>query len=346
MSEDKTALPQVGRAGNGPESHPIQKMGCPTDSGGGNLTTGTIRDGLKGSVKAEMIRGSTAGPSNLEKVTSGVGTIHLKDKKISGAQKRRLRKEAKIAAGTWTIQKPRGPRKNQEGAGPIGAKKRPHSDSSTPPLSKQASKRHRSTNVQTVSYRDAATSFRMAVIQQRHPDITLDQGQADLVQAMVIAAIDAIPEGEMSPQFHHTKFEGGILWMTCANLETKNWLLQVMQKQDKLWEGAALTIVEAADLPKRSKVLVWIPETGEEPIVRTRIRKQNPDLATGDWVLLSRKTHEKGQTLAYSVDEKSFRALERAQFKAFWCLGKVKFKNLKKGARKSNEGGADQPSSQ
>ncbi|KAJ8930180.1 hypothetical protein NQ314_017044 [Rhamnusium bicolor] len=310
-------------------------MDCPTDSGEGKTTTDDDnKDRTEDSAEAHITCGFIA----------SVETMRLKYKKISGAQKRRLRKEAKIAAGTWTTEKPCGPHKNQESASLNGDNKRPHSDSSTPPVAKQAPKRHRSTNVQTVSYRDAVTTLKMAVIQQGHPDVTLNQEQGDLIQARVIAAIDAIPEGERSPQFHHSKFEGGILWMTCANLETRNWLLDVIQKQDQLWEGAALTVVEASKLPKRPKVLVWIPDTGNETIVRTRIRKQNPDLAAGDWLLLSRKVDEKGQTLAYSIDEKSFRILERAQFKAFWCLGKVTFRNLKKDQHKTNEGGADQPS--
>ncbi|KAJ8929166.1 hypothetical protein NQ314_018169 [Rhamnusium bicolor] len=84
----------------------------------------------------------------------------------------------------------------------------------------------------------------------------------------------------------------------------------MLRKQAQLWEGAVLTTVGASKLPKRPKVLVWIPEIGDEAIVRIRIRKQNPDLATGDWLLLSRKTDEMRQTLALSTDKKSLRFLE------------------------------------
>ncbi|KAJ8964487.1 hypothetical protein NQ314_004774 [Rhamnusium bicolor] len=49
---------------------------------------------------------------------------------------------------------------------------------------------------------------------------------------------------------------------------------EVIQKQDQLWEGAALTIVEVSELPKRPKDLVWIPETGDE-IIGSASRSNN-----------------------------------------------------------------------
>ena len=52
----------------------------------------------------------------------------------------------------------------------------------------------------------------------------------------------------------------------------------------ELWEGAELTVVDSKDLPKRPRVLVRIPDTSEVTTVLTRLRIQNPELKTTDWL--------------------------------------------------------------
>jgi len=44
---------------------------------------------------------------------------------------------------------------------------------------------------------------------------------------------------------------------------------------------------------------------------------------------MSRKVTVKEQTLIFSTDPDSFKALTRSNFKAFWGLGRVIFRNLK-----------------
>ena len=62
---------------------------------------------------------------------------------------------------------------------------------------------------------------------------------------------------------------------------------------EELWEGAKLTVVDSKDLPKRPRVLVRIPDTSDVNTVLTRLRKQNPELHTSDWSVMSRKVTEK-----------------------------------------------------
>ena len=61
----------------------------------------------------------------------------------------------------------------------------------------------------------------------------------------------------------------------------------------------------------------------------TRLRIQNPELKTKDWKVVSRKVTEKEQTLVFSIDPDSFKALTRSNFKAFWGLGRVIFRTLR-----------------
>jgi hypothetical protein len=97
----------------------------------------------------------------------------------------------------------------------------------------------------------------------------------------------------------------------------------------ELWEGVELAVVDSKDLPKRSRVLVHIPDTSEVTIVITHLRIQNPELNTADWLLMSCKVTEKEQPLAFSIDPDSFKALAKVHFKAFWGLGRIIFWTVK-----------------
>lgn len=100
----------------------------------------------------------------------------LTTKRLSGAQKKKMRRAQKEAAGTWTKDKPKSKREQQQqqqqktattgGAGPSGERgsKRPHSDSSTPQSATRQPKKPRSAQAQTGAYSSIAAGFKMAVL--------------------------------------------------------------------------------------------------------------------------------------------------------------------------------------
>ena len=47
--------------------------------------------------------------------------------------------------------------------------------------------------MQTGSYKEAVVGTKMAVILKCHPEVKLDQAQADLIQTKLLAAVDANP---------------------------------------------------------------------------------------------------------------------------------------------------------
>jgi hypothetical protein len=49
--------------------------------------------------------------------------------------------------------------------------------------------------VQTGSYKKVVAGIKMAVIHRCHPDVKLDQAQADLIQVKLLPAVDANPSG-------------------------------------------------------------------------------------------------------------------------------------------------------
>jgi len=177
----------------------------------------------------------------------------------------------------------------------------------------------------------------MAIIHRHHPDVKLDQTQVNMIQAKLLIAVDANPQGETQPQYMYSKFALGTFWITCANESSKTWLMRTVSELGELWESAELTVVDSKDLPKRPRVIVRITDISEVTTVMTLLRIQNPELNMTDWSVMSRKVTEKEQMLALYFDRNSFKALTGSKFKAFWGLGRVIFQTLKEEKRKPED---------
>ena len=143
-------------------------------------------------------------------------------------------------------------------AGNRGGMKRPHSHLSTPSLEKQQTKKHRNTQVQIGSYKEAVADIKMAIIHRRHPDVKLDQTQVHMIHTKLSIAVDTKLQGETPPQFLYSKFAMGVFWITCANELSKAWLTRTVSGLGELWEGAELTVVDSKDLPKIPTVLGYL----------------------------------------------------------------------------------------
>jgi hypothetical protein len=181
-------------------------------------------------------------------------------------------------------------------AGSSGGVKSPHSD--TPSAEKQQTKKSKSTQVRTMTHKEAATGIKMAIIHKRHPDMTLYQSQADIIQDKVSDLVEVHPVDEAPPQFLHSRYAQGIVTTTCANESTKIWLMQTVESLGELWEGMELKVVEFRDLPKSTRVLVRVPGIMEATKVLTRLKIQNTGLNTADWAVMSRKVVGREQTLS------------------------------------------------
>jgi hypothetical protein len=103
--------------------------------------------------------GTSAVFSDEERLAAGI-SIGLQAKGTSGAQWRRLTREAGMKEGTWTAERPPGgaPSSRVKGmAGSGGGVKGPHLDSSAPSLERQGKKKTptRNTQVRTGTYKEA-----------------------------------------------------------------------------------------------------------------------------------------------------------------------------------------------
>jgi hypothetical protein len=95
----------------------------------------TSADLLQQEPHVEVIEQKPSVASSDERLAAGISTIGLQTKRLSGAQRKRLTRERKERAETWTEKNPprTNPSSQDKGAvGSSGGVKRPHSDSSTP----------------------------------------------------------------------------------------------------------------------------------------------------------------------------------------------------------------------
>jgi hypothetical protein len=137
-------------------------------------------------------------PSLEERLAAGISMIGLHTKRLSGAQQRNITRERKMREGTWTERKPprKTPSSDRSVVGRSGGLKRPNSDSNTPTVERQQLKKPRNTSVQNESYKEAAVGIKMVIIHRRHSEVKLDQTRADMIQAKLLAAVDAHPLGD------------------------------------------------------------------------------------------------------------------------------------------------------
>ncbi|CAH1099230.1 unnamed protein product [Psylliodes chrysocephalus] len=206
------------------------------DSGSFNMTVGEIALALDsdnsrkgGTVKVEDSNRLAGGGSVKTDEGSQIKETGKKQRlsllidrnKSSGAERKKLLKERKMAAGTWTeenlhknaAQKRTQRKENQ----PKKGDKRPRSKSQTPPT-RSRTKRARNAPASAGSYSDTLRGIRLTVIQRRHPDTTLDQAQEDLVQETLMERLYAAASGSGgAPQFHRTSFSAEVIWISYAN---------------------------------------------------------------------------------------------------------------------------------
>jgi hypothetical protein len=101
-----------------------------------------------------------------------------------------------------------------------------------------------------MTHKEAATGIKMAIIHKRHPDTSLYQSQADMIQDKVSDLVEVHPVDEATPQFLHSRYAQVILTTTCANEATKIWLMRTVEGLGELREGMKLKVVDFRDLPK------------------------------------------------------------------------------------------------
>jgi len=280
--------------------------------------------------KETKTKSSEASPEESAKSLEGGEHSQPSTKRLSGAARRKL-KRARMGEGSASRRDHREPhaRPQTSRSTPM---KRHRSDGSTPKEARRTEKRSKvSTKVSTVkSFRDVVSGFRMAFIHE-DPETFLSEEETGGIKSWILSSLDKLQKGEMYPRFADCRHRHGALHITCQDEATRDWLTLLLQ-QETPWEGAKLRFIDAKNLPKPIRTMVWIPGPQEEPAtLLNRIEKQNPEVSTKDWRVVDRKDDDKGQQLIVVMDQTSWDQLGKAcNHRPYLNFSQVLFKALAK----------------
>lgn len=207
------------------------------------------------------------------------------------------------------------------------AKKRLRSQDTLPSPSSNQGKRAKKTcpankssnRVGNVTYKEAAGKhLRVAVIDRSNPLGKLDESQAKGVENSLTAALDAFiaavgNEAKPAPTFDGLYHSGQILRITCSDQSSLDWLRSTVANLPPLWQGAILDVVQVDDLPRLTKVTLWIPgEPEPTEMVTRRLAAQNTWAKLKEWCVFHDADREepKGKLLVFGVGQADSAAIK------------------------------------
>ncbi|XP_050311938.1 uncharacterized protein LOC126747397 [Anthonomus grandis grandis] len=258
--------------------------------------------------KGTAVEKSTAGRRRNRRLKAKEGPAGRK--RPSGAQRRKAKLlAAKERGGT-------GPKEaltpTQTKANTSETQKRHRSEGETPQESKRPRKKPRGPRREPgLSYRDAAA-----------------QQQANTLKGWLLNKTLALQSGsQIAPKFAGVSQGGGILHITCVDESTKNWLVELVQKETP-WEGAELQITEDGKLPRPVKAITWVPGPTEEPKALLHKLDVQNNINTSLWKVLDMRKDQddKGCLVTLLMDEKSWAKVRGANQSLYLNFGSIKIR--------------------
>ncbi|XP_049795819.1 uncharacterized protein LOC126210593 [Schistocerca nitens] len=148
--------------------------------------------------------------------------------------------------------------------------------------------------------------------------------EIEKIREALVDALEPLEDG-CFPQFYNSNNSQGVLVLTCANEQTKQWLERTVPLL-KPWDGAKLCVKPKGEVARGTKVLFKTPKlfakTDPKKIL-LMLSTQNKTLETRTWRNVSAKSDSSGQTLVYVVDNRSLEAIRALKNKAYLGLGNV-----------------------
>lgn len=281
--------------------------------------------------------------------SSSLGHTPFREKRLSGAQRRKLRIQQAIAAGVRVL--PRSERCQKKGvrqtyreimskfrsagnpefgaASQTALKTERVQESGDKMLTELDEEKEHAVAGTSQSSKEQQSIMKLAVVPKDFPEKTLTEEQSELLQDALLERITPSEDGEVA-QFLSTQMRDGALIVVCANSWTKAWLENVISEIQP-WEDADLEVKPGNILMRRAKVLFWVPKLykkKEASRILELLQNQNKNLKTEDWKVVTRKEVPDGVTLVLAINEQSFKALEAIDFKPFLGMGRATFRVL------------------
>ncbi|KAL1447091.1 hypothetical protein WDU94_000568, partial [Cyamophila willieti] len=305
--------------------------------------------------------GSSTNPADqLRHNASNINRLHLNPKKKSGAQRRRegiqrakergepiryynLNRRGRTEGNVSTPQK----RQRSEGNSP----KTPENKTSKKVKQQGASSSSGSNTTEPAAYTysQAMTQLKMAIVLESYPEEKLSDVMLKSIKTSVTKEIFKANPGEL-PRFTNYHGEKGILYITCADEASRDWLLAKVRGDLKDCVGAPLRIGPSKEIVKSTKMTTWVSaeliellgEKDHKGII-TLIGLQNPTLPTEDMTVITSHSDTSGTTLVLFVGELGLKELRRMGFKAHLGLTQLTFKLIGKKDTPHTEGPSSQP---
>ncbi|XP_054083398.1 uncharacterized protein LOC105216480 [Zeugodacus cucurbitae] len=175
----------------------------------------------------------------------------------------------------------------------------------------------------------------VALIDRSNPLGQMTQERWKVVEMKLLEALfsrmDADPSEPM-PTFDGAGWLGGVKILKCKDDPSLTWVKKAVRTLPNLWKDAKLEVVDRSSIPTVPKAKVVIPRVVKPEHALRLLQRQNPDVPTSDWRVLSvvkTANSEGGQSYILQINKAADDILYARFGKMAWGVGSV-FLRLKK----------------
>lgn len=262
---------------------------------------------------------------------SSINRLHLGSKRLSGAERKRRRREreAMLRAGSTAHPGPSSlPTGVVSGAEPK-TPKRTRSSTATPPSAGTQPVKRPKGIVPEVSYSEALATFKMAIVGTSYPDDKLIESDIGHIQAAILRGLDGAQSGEPLPLLRTFSLQDGALIYYCEDQNSCLWLQKCLNGTT-IRDNFVLKVMDAKELPKPVKVAFRTRDltTSDPKVLLRRVQLLNQGLCTEHWKVVNKQTDPTGQRLILLIDQESAAKISEKGLTAYTGVDKGQFKIL------------------
>ncbi|XP_050527287.1 uncharacterized protein LOC126897607 [Daktulosphaira vitifoliae] len=282
-----------------------------------NANNGTLGEPSTSKETATSANVDQESQDQLGAVADKIEGLKLRPEKLSGSQRRKLKRSRANMEGQKNL-----PKEGDKGTDDLKKSKgteaqKPEDKGQEPPCKKTH---------WVPTYRDVVTDDKkVALVLAGYPTNKLTTEHGLLIESCVGDLILSGTDGTDVPRFEDTRLTDGALVISAAQESSLKWLTDHVNLI-KPWDGAELHL-EAYNPIKYKRMVTHIPGLPKESKkILEILAKQNPGLNTAIWkVHHETEVGPKGQTLFLSVDENSMVKLKELKCSPYFGMGRVCF---------------------
>lgn len=134
-----------------------------------------------------------------------------------------------------------------------------------------------------------------------------------------------------SVYFDGIRFTDSMIICDAMNNTTVKWLTS-FTNNPKGWEGVKLTVKTGEEIPQLHIIRVYLPRSRDMETAKALriIRRNNCELKTKLWRVLKQEVKTNGQTLTLSIDDHSYKLIEKWDGKINYLFKHIYIRGLKK----------------